>query len=185
MLWVPLLQNVVPRVSAKLDVATISDITEVKSRDASVGIVRAGKPLVVVNAVSGANNNENIKGRETDHVRVLYAARSFSLTLRKTQILWKLSNIIERLCSLVNYTSAWITCGSSDRLLNYILPLCFWSWLYSTMCILHRMNQILNICTLTVWAYSTCQRSVCHAHIVYSVNSDNKISHAALLFVTC
>lgn len=81
------LQNVFPRVSAKLDVATISDISEVKSRDASVGIVCVGKPLVVVNAVSGANNNKNVKGRESDHVRGLDAARSFSLTRQKTQIL--------------------------------------------------------------------------------------------------
>lgn len=81
------LQNVLPRVSAKQDVATISDITEVKSRDASVGIVHAGKPLVVVNAVSGANNNKNVKEREIDHVRGLNAARCFSLTRQKKRIL--------------------------------------------------------------------------------------------------
>ena len=59
MLWLPL-QSLLPRVSAKLDVATISDIAEVKSQDSAVRTVCAGEPVVVINAVSGVNN-ENVK----------------------------------------------------------------------------------------------------------------------------
>lgn len=59
MLWFPL-QRLLPRVSAKLEVATFSDITEVKSQDTFVRSVHAGKPLAVTNAASGVNNKENV-----------------------------------------------------------------------------------------------------------------------------
>ncbi|XP_059202004.1 electron transfer flavoprotein subunit alpha, mitochondrial-like [Centropristis striata] len=43
--------NLLPRVSAKLHVATLSDITKVKSQDAFIRAVCAAEPLVVINAV--------------------------------------------------------------------------------------------------------------------------------------
>lgn len=53
--------------SVKLDVATISDKTEVKSQDTFVRTVCAGKPLVVTNALSGGNNNENVRRPKERH----------------------------------------------------------------------------------------------------------------------
>lgn len=50
--------------SAKPDVATISDIIEVKSQEAFVTAVYAGKPLVVINAVSGVNNKDVNRTKE-------------------------------------------------------------------------------------------------------------------------
>lgn len=41
-------QNLLPRVSAKLDVATLSDITEVKSQDTFVRTIYAGEIPVVI-----------------------------------------------------------------------------------------------------------------------------------------
>lgn len=62
MLWFPL-QILLPRVSAKPNVATISDSAEVKSQDAFVLTECVDKPLVAADALSG-RHNENVKGTE-------------------------------------------------------------------------------------------------------------------------
>lgn len=59
MLWFPL-RILLPRVSAKPKVATISDSAEVKSHDALVLAECVRKPLVIANALSG-RHNKNVK----------------------------------------------------------------------------------------------------------------------------